>query len=37
MQEVDLLQILGYFLEVVLQKMKKKKKIKKHEITSSEL
>ena len=26
MQEVDLLQILGYFLEVVLQKMKKKKK-----------
>ena len=29
MQEVDLLQILGYFLEVVLQKMKKKKKKKK--------
>lgn len=37
MQEVDLLQILGYFLAVVLQKMKKKKKFKKHEIISSEL
>ena len=31
MQEVDLLQILGYFLEVVLQKMKKKKKKKNQE------
>ena len=29
MQEVDLLQILGYFLEVVLHKIKKKKKKKK--------
>lgn len=29
MQEVDLLQILGYFIEVVLQKIEKKKKLNK--------
>ena len=36
MQEVDLLQTPGEFLEVVLQKMENKK-FKKHEITSGEL